>query len=93
MEPANHFVIADCEALRCAIRDALDMRLLRIAAALGRSIHGRTGAIHAIQAGRKRVFLPFLTSQLDVVLLISHLLGHHFTLGDLLMPSLTLRLL
>ena len=92
LEASYHLVVVDCEALRGAIGDAFDVRLLgRVI--LSRSVHGRARAVHAVEAGGERVFLPLLAGQLDIVLLVAHLLGHHFRLGDLLMSCLTLRLL
>ena len=72
----HHFVVVHCETLRCAVRDSLDVWLLLMIALRG-SVHGRAGAIHAIETGRERVFLSFLAGQIDVMLLVSHLLGHH----------------
>lgn len=92
LEAPNYLVVVDCEALRGAIGDAFDVRLLR-RVILSRSVHGRACTVHAVEAGGERVFLPLLAVQLDIVLLIAHLLGHHFRLSDLLMSCLTLRLL
>ena len=92
LEASDYLVVVDCEALRGAIGDAFDVGLLR-RVILSRSVHGRACAIHAVEAGGERVFLPLLAGQLDIVLLVAHLLGHHFRLGDLLMSCLTLRLL
>ena len=59
LEASDHLVVVDCEALRGAIGDALDMGLL-LRVILCRSVHGRACAIHAVEAGGERVFLPLL---------------------------------